>query len=227
MPVAALMGATLFVTAIGSLVDRTIRPVFTYLVLDPHKVFDGQLWRLPAWVLVEPSGLSLIFGLLLLFFIAPEVLYRWGTRRFFLAYFGGTAVIGAVTCLIGWLFWTDVYDSSYVGMWPTLAALIIAWAGLFPDRVIRVYFVLPLSGRHLIAFEIAATIVMGFVDGFVYYAPHYVAEVVALVYMDVFSFRRLYLRGRMAMLQRDYKKRTTNLRAVDDRDRDEPPRWTH
>ena len=56
--------------------------------------------------------------------------------------------------------------------------------------------------------------------------PHFIAEGVALVYMDVISVRRLYLRGRMAMLQRDYKRRTAHLRMIE-RDDKKPPRWMH
>jgi len=62
--------------------------------------------------------------------------------------------------------------------------------------------------------------------GFPLFLPHFVAEALALVYMDVISIRPWILKARLALFQRRYQRRTAKLTAVD-RGRDEPPRWTH
>jgi hypothetical protein len=111
-------------------------------------------------------------------------------------------------------------------MWPALDALIIAWAVKQPGAQILIWFVLPVSGRHLIAVTCGMTFIWAVMGGFALYIPHFAAELAALVYMDVFSFRRTYLRARLAMLERQNKRRIpSHLRPVE-RD-DEPPRWTH
>ena len=224
-PVAWLIAATLLVSAGGMLLQRNAVPVLTYLVLTAPEVWHGEVWRLVPWVLVEPQPLALIFGCLILYFIGADLARAWGARRFIVLYFAGAAVVGALTCLVA-RFSTDVALATHVGMWPMQEALIIAWASLFPDRRILAYFVLPLGGRNLIVFTVAGTLIFAMIGGFAQFVPHFLAELLALLYMDVLSVRRLYLRGRMAMLQRDYKRRTAHLKMVD-RDEEKPPRWMH
>jgi membrane associated rhomboid family serine protease len=224
-PIAWLIAATVLTTALGALLQRNGLPILTYATLSPAFVRAGEVWRLFTWVLLEPNAIGLVFGCLLLYFIGPDLLARWGTRRFLLLYFGCAGVVGLVTCLLGFA-WGAVYRSDYFGMWPMQEALIICWAAAMPDRRILAFFVLPLSGRNLILFTIAVTFVFALMGGFAPFVPHFLAELAALVYMDVLSFRRVYLRGRMAMLQRDYKRRTAHMRVVD-KDDDKPPRWMH
>jgi membrane associated rhomboid family serine protease len=224
-PIAWLIAATVFMTAVGSLLHRNGISLLAHVVLDPGLVLQGEVWRLVPWILVERDVLGLIFGCLFLFFLGPDLLRVWGTRRFLTLYFGGAAVVGALTCLVG-LQSFEVRNMVHVGMWPMIEAFIIAWATLFPDRQILMYFVLPIGGRHLITLTLAGTLLFAMVGGFPQFVPHFIAEALALVYMDVFSFRRLYLQGRMAMLQRDYKKRTAHLKMVE-REDEKPPRWMH
>jgi hypothetical protein len=102
--------------------------------------------------------------------------------------------------------------------------MIIAWAALFPDRQILIFFTLPTSGRNLIALTVAITLVMAALNGFPAFVPHFVAELLALLYMDVIPVRSAIARGRLAWFQRGYRRRTAKLTRID---RDEPPRWTH
>jgi membrane associated rhomboid family serine protease len=227
--VAWLIGATLFMSAVGAALQRNnILPVWEYLVLNARYTLRGELWRLFPWVLFEYgfNGLNLIFGCAFLYIIGRDLAPVWGTRRFLAYYFGMAAASGVLTCLVG-LVWPLVARYDYMTMWPVLDALIIAWAVRHPSATIMIWFVLPISGRHLIVATCGMTFIWAVMGGFHHYIPHFAAELAALVYMDVFSFRRTYLRARMAMLQRDYKRRTSGLRAVDRDKGEEPPRWTH
>jgi hypothetical protein len=223
-----LLAATLASTALGAMLHRNhVLPVLQYVTLSPHFILRGELWRLLPWVLFEYGwdGLNLVFGCAFLFMLGRDLVPLWGTRRFILRYFAVAAVTGILTTLVA-LVWPEVEQLDYMTMWPVLDALVIAWAVHNPGAQLMIWFVLPVSGRNIIYVTIGITVLFAFINGFAYFVPHFSAEFLALVYLDVFSFRRIYLRGRMAMLQRDYKKKTAHLRAVD-RDRDEPPRWTH
>lgn len=225
-PIAWLIAAIVILSAFGSLLERVGIPVLHESVLVTRLVWAGEVWRLVTWAPLELSPLGLIFGCLLLYFIGPDLLHRWGTRRFFVNFFGGAAVVAAVTCLIGRYLWADVAVIPHLGLWPMEEAMVIAWAALFPDRQILLFFALPVSGRNLIAVTIAITVVMAALSGFPLFVPHFVAEVAALAYMDVISVRSWIVRARLAAFQRGYKRRTAKLTRVD-LDRDDPPRWTH
>jgi len=223
-PVAWLIGLVLFMSAGGQLLRRMGIPLLRYSVLSVDGVWRGEVWRLATWGLLELSPLGLLFGCLLLYFIAPDLLRRWGTRRFFVNFFGGAALVGAVTCLVGRFVWEDVTMVNHMGLWPMEEAMIIAWATLFSDRQILMYFMLPVAGRNLIILTIAITVVMGALGGFALFVPHFVAELAALAYMNVIPVRVWVARGRLAWFQRRYQRRTAKLTRID---RDEPPRWTH
>lgn len=223
-PIAWLIAAVIVMSAFGSLFERMGLPILSHSVLIVDQVWRGEVWRLVTWAPVELNALGLIFGCLLLYFIGPDLLHRWGTRRFFATYFGGAAVVGALTCLIGRFLWTEISPYPYMGLWPMQEAMIIAWAALFPGRQILVFFALPVSGRNLMALTVAITVVWAALYGFPLFLPHFVAELAALVYMDVISVRPWIARARLAWFQSRYRRRTAKLSRVD---RDEPPRWTH
>jgi len=223
-PIVRLMAAVLFMSAFGALLGRLGIPLLRYSVLIVGDVWGGEVWRLVTWALIELSPLGLLFGCLLLYFIGPDLLRRWGTRRFFVNFFGGAALVGAITCLIGRFVWSEVALVPHMGLWPMEEAMVIAWAMLFQDRQILVFFVLPLSGRNLVVLTIAITVVMAAMGGFPLFVPHFVAELAALAYMGVIPVRLWTARARLAWFQHRYQRRTAKLTSVD---RDEPPRWTH
>jgi membrane associated rhomboid family serine protease len=224
-PIAWMIALVLFMSALGSLLERGHVSILSYSVLIVERVWGGEVWRLLTWAPIELSPIGLIFGCLLLYFIAPDLLRRWGTLRFFANFFGGAVVVGALTCVAGRYLGREVAVLPYMGLWPLLEAMIIAWAMLFPDRQILVlFFALPMSGRNLVVMTIALTLVWAALGGFPLFVPHFVAELVALLYMNVIPARSWTARARLFWFQRRYRRRTAKLMRVD---RDEPPRWTH
>ena len=188
-PIAWLIALVLFMSAFGSLLQRIGIPILSKSVLVPAEVFRGEVWRLLTWAPLELSALGLLFGSCSSTSSGPISSGTGGRRRFFANFFGGAVVVGAVTSLIGRFVWTEVAPFPYLGLWPMNEAMIIAWAALFRDRQILVMFALPMAGRNLIVLTIAMTVVMAALYGFPLFLPHFVAELVALVYMDVISVR--------------------------------------
>ena len=223
-PIAWLIALVIGMSAFGALLERTGLPIVSLSLLLVDNVWRGQVWRLVTWAPLELDLLGLLFGCLMLYFIGPDLLRRWGTRGFFTFFFGGAAIVGVLTCLVGRFLWPEVALVPHRGLWPMNEALIVAWAALFRDRQILFMFALPMAGRNLIALTVAITVVMGALYGFVLFVPHYIAEVLAMAYMDVIPARRWSAQARLAWFQRRYKRRTEKFTRID---RDEPPRWTH
>jgi membrane associated rhomboid family serine protease len=225
-PIAWLIATVIAMSAFGSLVERLGIPVLSYSLLVVTAVWEGEVWRLVTWAPLELRPLGLLFGCLSLYMFGTDLLRRWGTRRFFALFFGGAVLVGVATCVIGRFLWADVALVPHMGLWPMNEALIIAWAVLYRDRQILMFFALPMSGRNVIGLTIGITVVLAALYGFHLFLPHFVAEFAALVYMDVISVRPWILRARLALFQRRYKRRTAKLTSVD-RDPGDPPRWTH
>lgn len=147
-------------------------------------VLKGEIWRVVSFVLV-PQG-SLIFMAISLYFyywIGSVLENKWGTAKFNLYYFGGVlaTVIGAV--LAGLVQGSHFYlaGATYVNL-----SMFLAFACLFPETQVMLFFVIPVKMKWLayldaalFGFDIINSIRLGLWSGVV-------LPVVALLNFAVF-----------------------------------------
>jgi len=179
--VAGLILATVAVSVLGAVAARSGAPALRMAgVLAPAEVWRGQVWRLFTWVLIELDPVSLIFGCLTLYWLGRDLVTTWGTRRFVVWYFGLAAAAGTVVALVT-LFWSTVSIVSVAGSWPVLVGLIVAWGMLHPDREIRLYGVVKLSGRWIVRLTLGGTVLFALFYGAAPFVTHFAAELLVLV----------------------------------------------
>ena len=103
-------------------------------------VMNGQVWRLITFLVVPPSSNPLTLFLMLYFyyFLGTVLEARWGARRFFLFYAIGTlgAILGALI--------TGYGSNVYLNL-----SLFFAFAVLYPDYQIMLFFVVPVKMKWL------------------------------------------------------------------------------
>jgi membrane associated rhomboid family serine protease len=210
-----------------SILGALLFPLLVAGVLVPVNVWAGELWRLASWVFFERNPISLVFACLLIVWLGPDLWQRWGTRRLLAVYLGGAALTGAATCAIARLLPVDwLMSKPFASAWPIVDALIIAWATLYPERRILIYFILPVQGRMLIGATIGLTVLFAIFEGWLAFVPHFVAQGAMLLYVDRLQlFRRLWLRVRLAAYERQLRKRTSRFTVVRRADQDRPPRY--
>jgi hypothetical protein len=126
----------------------------------------------------------------------------WGSRRFLLVFFGTCSFSAIVTCLLA-LLDSTLLDQVYLGSWPLDAALTIAWGLHFPTRVIRIYFVIPVSGRILAWGTVVLTAGYAVFYGWQHLVPVLAAEGGMLVYLFRGPVKKRWLRFRLAALERE------------------------
>jgi membrane associated rhomboid family serine protease len=221
--VALLIGATL----IGSILAAQLAGFGLAVALVPGYVFAGQLWRLVSWAFVEPDALGLIFAGLALYWFGSGLVRAWGAGRFLAAYAGLAAVAAAITCAAA-IVSPGLLGARFVGAWPVVSALIVAWACVFPTRSILFYFVIPLHGRNLIYATLAGTLLFALLGGsLAAYIPHFAAQLVALVAMRGNPFGGLWARIKFEVAYGRWRRRATRLRAVPRPDEQDRPRYYH
>jgi membrane associated rhomboid family serine protease len=100
----------------------------------------GEIWRVLTFLIVPPFGgiLQAALSLYFFFFIGTALETRWGVRRFFLFY-----VIGAVFAIIA-AFFTGYGTNLYLNL-----SLFFAFAVIYPDYQILLFFVLPIKVKWL------------------------------------------------------------------------------
>jgi membrane associated rhomboid family serine protease len=223
--VALLIGAILVTSILGAQVQGW----FDGGAFVPGLVWQGQAWRLVTWAFYEMHPLYLIFAALALFWFGNDLVHLWGPGRFLATYLGLAAAAAGVTCLLA-LVWSRLFSLLFVGAWPVISGLIIAWAIAFPTRNIFVYLVLPLHGRNLIYATLAGTLLFALLSGSIAsYVPSFAAEFLALIAMRRRNpLSELWTKVKFELAYRRWRHRSSNLREVPrPRSRDEDPRWYH
>jgi len=216
MPTAVLI--LVIVTAVASIAGAVLQrngifPVFSYGALIPAKVWSGELWRLVTWPFLEGEPIQLLFALLLFYWFGGELCRAWGQAKFLGVFFGFAVGVAAATTLIGRFLWSDVFAIPFLGNWPLAEAMVIAWAILYPDRQIYVYFVLPVGGKALIAITLVGTTLFALYYGFALFVPHYLAEFSMLLYMGQLR-RWMLLWKRNRLMKAQQRQRTADQRYV-------------
>lgn len=130
------------------------RPGFyDYLILDPSRVLAGEVWRLVTFVFIPgtQNAFFLLIAILFLMFIGAGLEQGMGAFRVTLYVFLGMMAQIVFAFLWGW---------PATGIYIT-AMLLLAFATLYPEQVIYLFFVLPLKVKWL-GFLTAAWILYDF-----------------------------------------------------------------
>ena len=133
-----------------------------FLAFSFAGLLRGELWRLVTFVFVPQHSQPfwLIISLYFDYWIGSTLEREWGTARFNLYYLSGTVltVIGAVLAsLITGQYGLLVAGTTYVNL-----SMFLAFAVLFPDTQVLLFFILPVKMKWL-AWVDAALFALGIV----------------------------------------------------------------
>ncbi len=119
------------------------RPEFIdRLLLDPDAIRHGEIWRAITFLFVPPQlgPFWMMFWLLLLYQFALALEQEWGDFRFGLFYgIGALATIVAALWIVG----------ASLSNVPLNTTLFLAFATLFPDFELLLFFILPVKVKYL------------------------------------------------------------------------------
>ena len=199
------------VTAIATNLAKV--PIFDWLVCAPDAVFRGQLWRpLTSTFLTSPVQLShLLFSVVAVFFLAPDLERRWGTFRLVRFFIVSSLVSYALALGVAWIFRESenaiLSPRTLMGPEASIAALAVAWGAANASSTIRLFFVIPVSGRAFAWISLASAIL-----AFIY--PYSPVGPIALLTGTLYGMilgaprgepsflRRLYLEWRLRGMQK-------------------------
>lgn len=121
------------------------------LSFDLNAIRHGQIWRLVSFVLIPPNT-NILFILISLYFywwIGSTLERQWGSFKFNLYYLFG--VIGAVIsgCITGYA------TNHYINL-----SLFLAFALLYPEQEVRVFYIIPVKMKYLALLEAAGLVLM-------------------------------------------------------------------
>jgi len=111
------------------------------LALIPELVLKGEIWRLVTFIFIPPSA-NMIFILFVLYFyymIGTALEHEWGAFKFTFYYF--TGIIGTIA---GVFISGGIGTSYYLNL-----SLFLAFAYIYPDFQILLFFILPVKMKYL------------------------------------------------------------------------------
>jgi membrane associated rhomboid family serine protease len=167
------------------LVRRGHGPDLNYILgLVPKLVWsEGQVWLLFTYMFLHGDVLHLFFNMFVLWMFGSELEHHMGSRRF-LKYYGITGVGAGILTLIT----SPTSLSPTVGASGAIYGLLLAYALYFPNRLIYLWFLVPIKAKHLV-------IILGAVE--FYAAFSYTSSGIAhFAHLGGILIGFLYLKGR-------------------------------
>jgi len=130
-----------------------------FFAFNRDAIFSGQIWRIFSFLFVPTDG-NIIFvaiSLYFYYFVGTALEREWGSAKFTIFYFSGVILNILVGLLVGF---ANVF---YINM-----ALFFAFATLFPEMQVLLFFIIPIKIKWLawanaafFAFESIAYIIHG------------------------------------------------------------------
>ncbi len=115
-------------------------PLSYWFSLIPSLVAQGQIWRLITFIFLPPSSspLALVLSLYFYYIMGSALERVWGTFRFNLYY-----LFGIIGCILAGLI-SGYGTNTYLNL-----SLFLAFAYLFPEHQVLLFYVIPIKVKYL------------------------------------------------------------------------------
>ncbi len=117
-----------------------LRSATALLRFDRGLILQGQIWRVITFIFLPPPGqfISVLIHLYFFYFIGASLENQWGGARFNLYYGLG------VLCSVAGGFLAGYATNYYLNM-----TLMLAFATLYPEMQVNLFFILPVQMKWL------------------------------------------------------------------------------
>ncbi len=199
-----LNGALFFITYISKGLNVDGVPLYLvimhYLALNP--LGDSFMpWQLITYQFLHGNFSHILFNMLALWMFGMEIEELWGPKRFLMFYLAAGIGGGLVQLIMSALM--DGRAAPTIGASGAIFGVMIAFALMFPERYVYVYFLIPVKAKYLIGFMIIFNLLAVNDDGGgVAYLCHIGGALTGFIYMMIdsginFDFKRALLSGNM------------------------------
>ena len=125
------------------------------LAFNRNAVLHGQIWRLITFIFIPPDSsiLFILFSLYFYWLIGNALENQWGAFRFNIYYLCGmvcTVIAGMIT---------GYATNSYLNL-----SLFLAFALMYPDYQVMVFFILPIKMKYLALLDAVGLVVLFVMD---------------------------------------------------------------
>lgn len=185
---------------LGYLIEIISPEALSIIALDPIKVMQGQVYRLLTWVIIPPYGASIfvIITLMFYFYVGRTLENTWGDFRYTVYILAGilfTDLGIMLTYLV--MFFTGQQEfinrySEYglygASTYYLCMSMFLAYAFMFPDMQVLMYFIIPIKVKWLGYLDIAYLIVEVLRFGLMKYYTGMITVIMSVLNFILFYF---------------------------------------
>ena len=186
----------LVVLIVNRLAGDTV--VFQWLGLSPARFWRGALWQPFTYAFLHLGVFHILFNMLCLWWFGQDIEAQWGSRPFLMYYMVCAAGAGLCVAVVGFGELTPTIGAS-----GAVFGLLLAFAVLFPNRIILFMFLFPMPAKYAVALfgliELLVLVQSGPNTGGVSQVAHLGGAVVGYVYLRYEHRFRMWIfeRGRL------------------------------
>ena len=135
----------LFILQISTRTPSGSGLVTDWLILNPSKVIDGEIWRIFSYAFLHStdSPFHLLMNMLVLWMFGKEVEEVLGAKEFLLFYLA-SIIIGGITFILGSQLGLHNSQAVCLGASGGVSAILILFACWFPNRTVLLFFIIPM-----------------------------------------------------------------------------------
>ncbi|MBR6943520.1 MAG: rhomboid family intramembrane serine protease [Fibrobacter sp.] len=174
-----------------------------------------ELWRYVTYMFIHVDFMHFFFNMLMLWMFGSEVAEWMGTRHFTSMYFFCgifAALFSFGMCLLG------LTNNPIIGASGALMGIFVAYYKFFPDRMILMFFIIPMRIKHAMWVMIALDIFFANSGDMIAHFAHLGGVVAGFIYMALYqnSPNNSLLSGLSRLFSRkteNYSGRSSNRRS--------------
>jgi len=130
--------------------------------LTPSDVLTGPLvYQVGTYMFLHSPGslMHILFNMLMLWMFGAEIERMWGTRKFLRFYLMTGIIAGIFTVIV-----TPFSNTPVIGASGAVLGVLVAFAVLWPDRRVYLYFLIPVKVKYLMIFIVGLDLLFAFAN---------------------------------------------------------------
>lgn len=128
------------------------RVIIHYFALMPIESGNFQIWQLVTYQFLHGGFSHILFNMFALWMFGVEIENSWGSKKFLTFYLISGVGAGLLHMFVSPIL-TGV-GAPTIGASGSVYGIMIAFAMMFPERLIYLYFLIPIKAKYLITFLI-------------------------------------------------------------------------
>jgi len=154
-----------------------------FMGLVPRLVWEKfYLWQLVTYMFLHGGLWHILMNMFILWMFGSELERTWGSREFLRFYFVAGIGAGIINVIIAALRPATAFI-PIIGASGAIYGILVAYAMLFPERYVYVYFLIPVKVKYLVIFLVAIEFFLTYqADGIAHFA-HLGGAFVGFVYL--------------------------------------------